>query len=377
MLRFLHTSDWQLGMTRHFLSAEAQGRFSQARCDAIRILGRIASEEACAFMVVAGDVFESNQVDRQTVSRALDALREVTVPVLLLPGNHDPLDAATVFRSTTFLARKPDNVILLEGAAPHAVLEGVEVVGAPWTSKRPLEDLVAAAVGGLEPPLPGVLRIAVGHGAIDALSPDEGDPARISLADAEAAIAGGLIHYLALGDRHSLTEVGTSRRIWYSGSPEPTDYVEDHSGMALVVDLDRESCSTREVATGTWRFQEWEGVALTSDADLDTVKARIEALRDKERTIVKLRLRGALPLRGDARLRGILSGGRDLLGALELREEEYAIVPEDGDFDSFGLTGFAKDTLDELRAAAEAGGSGAAEAREALALLVRLASTAP
>ena len=47
MIRFLHTSDWQLGMTRHFLSEGAQERYSQARFDAIRTMGRIAKDEEC------------------------------------------------------------------------------------------------------------------------------------------------------------------------------------------------------------------------------------------------------------------------------------------------------------------------------------------
>ena len=85
MMRFLHTSDWQLGMTRRFLSEEAQARF-----DAIRTIGRIAREKQCQFMLVCGDSFESNQMDRKTVARAIEALKEVSVPVYLLPGNHDP-----------------------------------------------------------------------------------------------------------------------------------------------------------------------------------------------------------------------------------------------------------------------------------------------
>ncbi|MFH1743057.1 MAG: metallophosphoesterase, partial [bacterium] len=93
-LRFLHTSDWQLGMTRHFLAEGAQERYSQARFDAIRTMGRIAKDEECQFMLVCGDVFESNQVDRKTVARALEALKDVPVPVFILPGNHDPLNAA-------------------------------------------------------------------------------------------------------------------------------------------------------------------------------------------------------------------------------------------------------------------------------------------
>ena len=39
MVRFVHTSDWQLGMTRHFLEGEAQARYTAARIDAIRSIG--------------------------------------------------------------------------------------------------------------------------------------------------------------------------------------------------------------------------------------------------------------------------------------------------------------------------------------------------
>jgi hypothetical protein len=52
-------------MTRYFLSEGAQERFSQARFDAIRTLGRIAKEEHCQFMLVCGDAFESNQGQRR------------------------------------------------------------------------------------------------------------------------------------------------------------------------------------------------------------------------------------------------------------------------------------------------------------------------
>ncbi len=53
MVRFLHTGDWQLGMTRRFLPAEAQARYTQDRLDAVERLGRLASEENCRFRVVS------------------------------------------------------------------------------------------------------------------------------------------------------------------------------------------------------------------------------------------------------------------------------------------------------------------------------------
>src|ERR1035437_7212692 len=164
-VRFIHTADWQLGMTRHFLSGEAQSRFSQARIDAIRRIGALATEEKASFVVVAGDVFETNQVETRTVRRALEALSDVPVPVYLLPGNHDPLDAGSVYRSPTFNRQRPDNVIVLDDASPRMPTDGVEVVGAPWTSKQALRDPVEAAVAGLQPS-PAVPRVLVAHGQI-------------------------------------------------------------------------------------------------------------------------------------------------------------------------------------------------------------------
>jgi len=149
VIRFLHTSDWQLGMTRHFLSEGAQERYSQARFDAIRTMGRVTKEEGCGFMLVCGDTFESNQVDRKTVARALEALKEVPVPVFILPGNHDPLNAAAVYRSSTFIDRKPAHVHVIESVSPVQVAEGVELIGAPWLSKRPFANPIEDALGAL------------------------------------------------------------------------------------------------------------------------------------------------------------------------------------------------------------------------------------
>ena len=87
-MRFIHTSDWQLGMTRAFLTPEASARFAQARIDAVATLGRLAAEHEAKFIVVAGDVFESNQISRETLLRTLEALKSVPVPVFLLPGEY-------------------------------------------------------------------------------------------------------------------------------------------------------------------------------------------------------------------------------------------------------------------------------------------------
>jgi DNA repair exonuclease SbcCD nuclease subunit len=375
-VRFLHSADWQLGMTRHFLSAEAQARFSQARIDAIRSLGGLAAETGAAFLVVSGDVFETNQVSPQTVRRALDALASVPVPVFLLPGNHDPLDAGSVFRSPTFVNGCPPHVNVLEDAAPQMVpgAPGIELVGAPWFTKRPLSDLVADACAQLVP-TDGVRRVLVAHGAAE-ISFD--NPAAIRVADAEAALADGRIAYLALGDRHSTTPVGSSGRIWYAGAPEPTDYDELDAGNALLVELrDDGRCEVTKRRTGTWRFAR-ERFDLDGADGIDALGAWLDALVPKDRTIVKLTLVGTVSLSANARLEALLEHQRDLFGAIEQwqRHTELVVRPDDDDFADLPLSGFAAEALAALRADAAGAGPDAVAARDALALLVRFATTA-
>jgi len=370
--RFLHTGDWQLGMTRHFFSEGVQERFAQSRFDAIRELGRIAKEEDCRFMVACGDVFESNLVDRKTVLRAIEALKDVPVPVYLLPGNHDPLNAASVYRSTTFLERKPPHVHVIEDTNPIRVDKGIEIIGIPWTSKRPLKDLLALATGQLEAAV-NTMRVCVAHGMVDSLSPNFDDPALISLRSVEAAIAQNKIDYLALGDRHSLTEVGDSGCVWYAGTPEQTDYKEVKPGFAIVVTINEESVTTKEVNIGRWKFIEREQIDLNSKEDIDALRAWVENLENKERTVVKLRFVGTLSLSLHSDLEEIISHAQEILGAVETRMGNLAVIPEDADFTDLGFSGFANSTVERLRSNLEVSGPDAVTSRDALALLVRLA----
>ena len=372
MIRFLHTGDWQLGMTRHFFSEGIQERFAQSRFDAIRKLGRIAEEEDCQFMVVCGDVFESNLVDRKTVARAIEALKDVPVSVYLLPGNHDPLNAASVYRSTTFLDRKPAHVHVIEDTTPIRVDEGVEIVGIPWKSKRPLQDLVALTTGKLEPSI-DTLRVCAAHGMVDNLSPNLDDPSLISLHAVENAISQNRIHYLALGDRHSLTEVGDSGRIWYAGTPESTDYNEVKSGFALIATIGEEGVTTKEVDVGIWKFIEREQVDLNTREDMEALRSWLENLEDKERTVVKLRLIGALSLSLYSELEELLSHVQEILGAVETRMNNLTVIPEDTDFMDLGFSGFASYAVERLRSNVEESGPDSITSRDALALLVRLA----
>lgn len=372
MARFIHTADWQMGMTRYFLDEEAQARYFSARLDAITAIGKLADQRGCDFVVVCGDVFESNHVDRQVVVRTLEALNSCPVPVYLLPGNHDPLDAGSVFHSESFSGRKPEHVHVIESSYPIDISPGTQLVGAPWSSKQPLSDLVGQACRELSPEK-GMTRILCGHGAVDTLSPDRENPAVIRVDAVEEAIQANLIHYIGLGDRHSVTQVGTSERIWYSGSPEPAAFEEIDPGKVLVVETNPDTCMVEPVQVGTWRFVD-KSFEVNSSEDLRLLESWMEEQPGKDRTAVRLALTGTLSIANRSQLETVLDQFGDLFASIRLwdRHTDLAVIPEEHDFSDLSLSGFAGTALDELRGLAAGRGEEAEEAQNALGLLYRL-----
>jgi len=377
-MRFVHTADWQLGMTRHFLAGEAQPRYSAARRDVVAGLGWLAADVGAEFVVVAGDVFEHNQLVPQVISQSLEAMRAIGIPVYLLPGNHDPLDASSVYTSVLFKAECPANVTVLDRAGMHEIRPGLQIVAAPWRSKAPTRDLVADVLDGL--PADGVTRVLVAHGGVDVLDPDPTKPSLIGLARVQDALARGAVHYVALGDKHSVTEVGATGRIWYSGSPEVTNYddVEPDPGHVLVVDLDESDpqhlVTVEERKVGRWRFSTLSR-QVDSSRDIADLDMNLDLMPDKDRTVLRLALIGSLTVTDRAALDACLDKYSRLFASLRVWDShsDLAVIPADGEFSDLGVGGFAAAAVEELVETARTGDTDTAgDAQAALALLLRL-----
>ncbi|MCJ7515801.1 MAG: DNA repair exonuclease [Dehalococcoidia bacterium] len=371
MVRFLHTSDWQLGMTRYMLSEGAQERFNQARFDAIRTLGKIAAESNCQFVVVCGDAFESNQVDRKTVARALEALKEVPLPVWILPGNHDPLNEASVYSSKSFVQGKPANVNMISDATPIQVDHNVELVGAPWLSKRMPVNPFYEATKSLEP-LAGVIRIIVAHGIVDLFTPKKDDLGVLTADSLERVIGERKASFVALGDRHSLTKIGEGERIWYSGTPEVTDFGEGETGYVQIVELDGDKAIATPALVGQWSFVDKNRVDINCSEDIEGLQSMLESIERKERTVLRLNLGGSISLTQEAILRQFLATISDVFASFQMSDNELLVLPDDADFSSLNFSGFAEATVRQLREKMVGEGMEKRTARDALALLVRL-----
>ena len=116
MVKFIHTADWQIGMKAAHVGAVGQ-RVRDERLEAARrVIGAAASHHA-DFIIVAGDTFEDNTVDRVLVQKVADILGSFAGPVYVMSGNHDPLvpgwvwdHAAWQSHSSLHLLTQPKNV---------------------------------------------------------------------------------------------------------------------------------------------------------------------------------------------------------------------------------------------------------------------------
>lgn len=381
-MRFIATADWQLGKQALFLPEEARARYAQARLDAVAAIGHLAKEVNADCVLVGGDVFESNQLDRAIVGRTMEVLRGFTLPVYLLPGNHDPLDASSIYDSIQFQSSCPANVhVLRNGGLAASVNCGdgseADIYAAPWFSKDPRTDLVASVLEKLGPKDDRV-RVLVGHGNVTTLQANRDSLDVIDVAGLQSRLTDGDLDFVVLGDRHGLHQVAD--RIWYPGTPEVTAEREIDPGHVLVVDVDplTRACDVQVKRVGTWEFRVIEA-EVSSVADIVALLSRLDAIEAKTQTSVKLALRGTLTISEHARLSEELETRGDLLARLDYwdRHTDLAVIADDADFSDMGLSGFASAALQELQKTAQNDElpEESQVARDAIGLLYRLGGT--
>lgn len=380
MARILHSSDLQLGMTRRFFDHDAQARYTDDQFNALRKLSALANEKGCDAVVIAGDVFDSVQPDRRIVARTIEALEAFSVPVFLLPGNHDADSPEALWSTGDLLNRIPAMITVLRDSTVHQVAGGrLEIFGAPWKSRRPDRDLVSDALEGLDPPASGVSRILVGHGGIDAINPDPGNFNLIRLAGVEAAIRSGLVDYVALGDRHSSLPVGQSNRVWYSGAPLMTNFREDieTTNRALVITFGEGEPEVVTVEVGEWRFHRPEIFASGKDL-LISVQSELSAPGDRTRTALRLVLEGTVNLAERGALDQLLDEASDLYASVRLSEDhcDLAVLVDDTDLTNLSVGGYGDDAVAELVKMAASDGDAREDAVLALRTLYRLLEVA-
>jgi DNA repair exonuclease SbcCD nuclease subunit len=206
-LTIVHSSDLHLD---HDYTARLHGGDGTAGLAGVLDAARHFGADA---VVLAGDTFDCHRLPAALLDRAAEVIAAATLPVVLLPGNHDPAVADAVYHHAALA--QLENLHVLGVTHDEAVLFSaldLEIWGRPH---RDYGDMIP-----FERPRPRSTRwqIAVGHGHYVPI-PDRTVQLRPSwlIGDDELAATGA--DYIALGHWNRAAKVGAVAA-YYSGSPE-------------------------------------------------------------------------------------------------------------------------------------------------------------
>eukprot|EP01037_Dinobryon_pediforme_P017984 gene17984-18220_t len=350
-------ADWQIGKPfKQFGDREAVLR--QARLAAVENIGRLALREGVAHVVVAGDVYDTEAPSTRTLLEPLERMRGFgAVTWHLLPGNHDPHRPKGIWDRVRE-NNLPSNVRLCLTAEPVVLDEYAVLLPAPLTRKSEGGDLTQWMERAQTPS--GAIRIGLAHGSVVGFG--TGGEANNPIDPQRPKSAG--LDYLALGDWHRTMQVGPS--VWYSGTPEPDRAGSQEVGQALLVDIAGHGAPPvvvpQEVGTYRWLSREEH---LTDAGELVDFETRLRALPDLSNTILRLFLKGTLPLAGRAALdRKLLELGAAFFH-LEADQSALMLRPTAADLEAIDFGGVLRNVADRLTAISENEAIGLAERRQA------------
>jgi DNA repair exonuclease SbcCD nuclease subunit len=357
---FIHTADWQLGKPFANFPSDLAGELSAARFSAIARIAAIASKRGARHVLVAGDIFDSEDLPKAVLRRAMERMAEHTpITWVLLPGNHDPARRGGVWNRVQQFGA-PANVVLALTDAVIPLADGVAVLAAPLTTKNPGRDPTQWMDSAETPE--GVLRIGLAHGSVQGFGSDGESSVLI---DRNRAAAAGLA-YLALGDWHGATRAGPET--WYSGTPEPDRFPSNEPGHVLAVAVERRGAITVDrVASAEFAWVR-TAAAVNTIADLTALETQFAALGNSQsRALVRLALSGSLSLSEHADLEAWCEVWSARLRFLDVDTTTLAVRPTETDFESLGREGPLVEAARRLAATA-ADTSNADAALAALAL---------
>jgi DNA repair exonuclease SbcCD nuclease subunit len=357
-MRFIHSADWQIGM-RAVHAGTSADKVREARLRTASAVCELAGKEAVDFILLAGDTFEHNGVDRAVVASVATLLAKAPCPVYILPGNHDPVQPGSVWDDARW--RSADNVTILADRTPVRVNGGV-LLPCPLRVRRSAEDPTSWIPKGERE---GDIRIVAAHGNVgELMAEDGGFPIQIDTPARTGA------DYVALGHWHStiLFQTGGATRMAYSGTPETTRFGEKDSGNVLVVSIDGPGSAPqiRTRRTGHLRWHQVSaGETVTAQGQLADILRRLDEISEPDSSLVEVILTGLL-----------FERDQDDLGKIERASTRYLHArldcsglrpaPDDDGWVQHLPAGAARIAAEHLRRRSAVGGPEAEVATQAL-----------
>jgi DNA repair exonuclease SbcCD nuclease subunit len=169
-------------------------------------------------VILAGDTFDSHRVPQTLIERAATLMGAAALPIVLLPGNHDPAVDEAIYRGGALAAVQ--NLFVFGVTHDESVVFdslSLEIWG---RAHRDYNDMIPFDTGRQRPVRRTRWQIAVAHGHY-APAPDCSVGPRPAWLIGDAEIASTGADYVALGHWNRAVQVGDGTvPAYYSGSPE-------------------------------------------------------------------------------------------------------------------------------------------------------------
>ena len=204
----LHSSDLHVDDDPH------QGPYGNDGTTGLRVVLNAAKAHGADYLLLVGDVFDNNRQSPAIIEQCVALLTGIDRPVIVLPGNHDPVTADSVWLRGGL--NKLANVHIIgvtHDLAVHFPRHDLEIWGHAHMDYGDMVPLRAP------PPRTARWHVTLAHGHYE----DDGvPPLRPSWLISNAEIEATRADYLALGHWNRAAAVGNGTTVpaFYSGSPD-------------------------------------------------------------------------------------------------------------------------------------------------------------
>jgi exonuclease SbcD len=271
-IRFLHCADIHLdapfGGRGHKDYSEMRRNDVWATFESII---RLAEKERSDFILVCGDLYEHDYASKATIQRVASLFERLTIPVVVLPGNHDPYAANSWYKTWNW----PDNVVILNHEKPSVRFDSLcaFIHGVGFSAFR--QD--APDLSMVSRPGGDRFNIFMLHGTLDMnFSNSPFNPV------SSEELAGLGYDYYALGHFHNRKTDFQLKNAANPGSPEPLGFDEtgDHGVFLVTLEKDesgRKALDIREVNLAQKRYV-WLDLDMENATSQEEASARLGEL---------------------------------------------------------------------------------------------------
>ncbi|HEY7738537.1 MAG TPA: metallophosphoesterase [Candidatus Limnocylindria bacterium] len=283
-MKLLHFADLHLDAPFAWLEPDAARRRRQHRRDTLTRILALAEAESVDAVLCAGDLFEHDRVQPDTIAFLQASFARSTRPIYLAPGNHDWYGPQSPYAVTAW---SPNVHVFTEAALRPVALEaGVTLWGAAHRAPANTDGFFA----GFRVDQPGI-HLAVAHASERSwLDAQESGKTPHAPFDAAEIAAAGLSHAF-LGHFHLPKD---AERHTYPGNPDPLEFGEVGERGAVLATVGDDGRVTRErrpVAVSQVHDVE---ISVDGCEHADDIRDRVSAVLGGLRGSVRVTLTGTV-----------------------------------------------------------------------------------